>query len=333
LTIDLFQQLTQVLQKEQAVLATVIEVKGSVPRKVGAKMIITADGSTFNTIGGGAGEAKVIRQARIILATGEKQGAKQLVEIDLTGVSHRETQGICGGMMQVWLERWSGENAIALAQQICDRLKLGQAVTLVTPLTAEQSPYLLENNSAKNPLSDRANAFVETIAPPPLLLIVGAGHVGEQLAKVADLVGFQIAVQDDRPEWANSQRYHQAVTIANEPIDSVVDSLASHTQLYAALVTRGYQYDLEALAVLLKREIPCQYLGAIGSEKRVRQVYRAMAKIGISQQKLQSIYAPIGLDIGAITPEEIAVSIGAELILARRGGTGLSLRDRLRQIN
>jgi xanthine dehydrogenase accessory factor len=274
----------------------------------------------------GAGEAKVICQARIVLATGEKQ----LVEIDLTGASHRETQGICGGMMQVWLERWSGENAIALTLQICDRLKLGQEVTLVTPLTTEQSPYLLEQNSAKNFLGDRSNAFVETLAPPPLLLIVGAGHVGEKLAKVADLVGFQIAVQDERPEWANSQRYPQAVTIANEPIDLVVKRLASHTQLYAALVTRGYQYDLEALAVLLKREIPCQYLGAIGSEKRVRQVYRAMAKIGISPQKLQSIYAPIGLDIGAITPEEIAVSISAELILARRGGTGLSLRDRLR---
>jgi xanthine dehydrogenase accessory factor len=274
----------------------------------------------------GAGEAKVICQARIVLATGEKQ----LVEIDLTGASHRETQGICGGMMQVWLERWSGENAIALTLQICDRLKLGQEVTLVTPLTTEQSPYLLEQNSAKNFLGDRSNAFVETLAPPPLLLIVGAGHVGEKLAKVADLVGFQIAVQDERPEWANSQRYPQAVTIANEPIDLVVKRLASHTQLYAALVTRGYQYDLEALAVLLKREIPCQYLGAIGSEKRVRQVYRAMAKIGISPQKLQSIYAPIGLDIGAITPEEIAVSTSAELILARRGGTGLSLRDRLR---
>jgi xanthine dehydrogenase accessory factor len=326
LTIDLFQQLTQVLQKEQAVLATVIEVNGSVPREVGAKMIITADGGTFNTIGGGAGEAKVIRQANIALATGAKQAEKQLVEIDLTGVSHRETQGICGGIMQVWLEKWSGQNAIALAQKICDRLKLGQAVTLVTPLTTEQSPYLLETNSDRNSFGDRFKTFVETIAPPPLLLIVGAGHVGEQLAKVADLIGFQIAVQDDRPEWANSQRYPQAVTIANEPIDSFVESLASHTQLYAALVTRGYQYDLEALAVLLKREIPCQYLGIIGSTKRINQVYREMVRVGISQQKLQSIYAPIGLNIGATTPEEIAVSIGAELILARRGGTGLSLR-------
>ncbi len=92
----------------------------------------------------------------------------------------------------------------------------------------------------------------------------------------------------------------------------------------------GYQYDLVALNVLLNRELPCRYIGMIGSEKRIFQVYQAIAAEGIFKAQLQSIYAPIGLDIGALTPEEIAVSIGAEMILVRRGGTGRPLSDRLR---
>jgi xanthine dehydrogenase accessory factor len=317
MTINCYQQLAQALEKGAVVLATAIAIKGSVPREVGAKMIICADGRTYNTIGGGAGEAKVIRQAMTVLETGEKQ----LVEIDLTGAPQRQTQGICGGIMQIWLEKWSGKDAIALVNQILNLLQSGQTATLVTPFTADKLPYLLIETN----LNIAANeAFVETLQPPPTLLIVGAGHVGEQLAKVADLIGFQVIIQDDRLQWANRERYPQAAAIFNQAIASVVVQLAN-TQLYAALVTRGFQYDLEALKILLNREPPCQYIGTIGSEKRVRQVIQALETDGIASNKLRSLYAPIGLDIGALTPAEIAVSICAELILVRRGGTGRPL--------
>lgn len=323
MTINCYQQLAQALEKGAVVLATAIAIKGSVPREVGAKMIICA-GRTYNTIGGGAGEAKVIRQAMIVLETGEKQ----LVEIDLTGTTQRQTQGICGGIMQIWLEKWSGREAIALVDRILDLLQSGQTATLVTPFTLEKSPYLLlEHTSVAN-----EESFIETLQPPPTLLIVGAGHVGEQLAKVAHVIGFQVIIQDDRPEWANRERYPQATAIYNQAIASVVVQLASHTQLYAALVTRGFQYDLAALKVLLDREPGCQYIGTIGSEKRVRQVIQALETDGIDLSKLRSLYAPIGLDIGALTPEEIAVSICAELILVRRGGTGRPLSQQNRAI-
>lgn len=322
MTIECYRHLFHALENGAAVLATVVAVKGSVPRELGAKMVICPNGQIFNTIGGGAGEAKVIRQAMTVLETGEKQR----LEIDLSGAPHRETQGICGGMMQVWLERWCGEAAIAIVQKILDQLKAGQSVTLVTPFDARQ-PYLLP----ANPTSDAVNAFTETIDPPPTLLIIGAGHVGIQLAKVADLIGFQVVVQDDRPEWANTQFYPQATLILNDSVDMAIGQLTSHDQLYAALVTRGYQYDLAGLAALLKRDLPCQYIGMIGSEKRVRQVFQAVKQAGISTAQLQSVYAPIGLDIGALTPEEIAISIGAELILVRRGGTGRSLSKLLRR--
>ena len=329
MTIDCYSHLSQLLNHpdhQSAVLATVVQVYGSVPREVGAKMVIGADGQTFSTIGGGAGEAKVIDYAMQVLQSGEKQ----LVEIDLSGTPQsdmfqvetpkQQTEGICGGRMQVWLERWCGAEASALVHQILALLQSGQVVTVVTPFAPDTFPYLLDDA-----LPAPSNAFVERIQPPPTLLIVGAGHVGEQLAKVADLIGFQIMVQDDRPEWANARRYPQAIHIFTDPIGTVIDHLSSHTQLYAALVTRGYQYDLDALKAILNRGQPCQYIGMIGSKKRVRQVYQAIEQTGISSHTLQSIYAPIGLDIGALTPEEIAISICAELILVRRGGTGRSL--------
>jgi len=308
MTIACFEKLFEILPESDVVLATVIYQRGSVPREVGARMLIFPDGSTFDTIGGGAGEAKVIRAAIALFETGQKQQ----IEIDLTGSPQRETQGICGGIMQVWLERWSGGGAIALTRQILGYLNAGQTVTLVTPFDLERSPYLCSPTA--NPIP---NAFVETLEPPPTLLIIGAGHVGVQLAKLAHLIGFQVVVQDDRPEWANGDRYPHAMVLQGA-IVSAVERLKEYTQLYAALVTRGYQYDLEALQVLLKRDIPCRYIGMIGSQKRVNQVFQSVQESGISPEQVAGIYAPIGLEIGALTPEEIAVSICAELILVRR---------------
>lgn len=318
MTIQFYRQLVQALQVSPVVVATVIAVKGSVPREIGAKMAIQADGNLIGTIGGGAGEAKVIRQAMQVLITGEPQR----VDIDLTGTAYRETQGICGGIMAVWLERWAGIRAIDLVTQILHLLQAGQTPTLVTPLEEHNFPYLL---AAYPTTILPANSFVEMLQPPPALLIVGAGHVGEQLAKVAALSGFQVVVQDERPEWANAQRYPQAVKILTEPLSTTLSYLASYPQLYAALVTRGYKYDIEALTLLLQRQPRCCYIGMIGSQKRVRQVYEAIGQMSINPASLSYLYAPIGLDIGALTPEEIAVSITAELIMVRRGGTGRPL--------
>jgi xanthine dehydrogenase accessory factor len=318
MSVEFYQQLAQVLTKSSAVLATVTNIKGSVPREVGAKMIVCGNGQTINTIGGGAGEAKVIRQAMKVLETGKKQ----FVEIDLSGAPQRETEGVCGGRMQVWLECWSGESAIALSQKILQLLKAGQPVTLITPFTSAEQPYLLDNTL---PIPKLENAFIEQIHPPPSLLIIGAGHVGEQLAKFAHLIGFEIAIQDDRMEFANSEKFPQTNLIFNQPIASIIEHLAVVSQLYVTLLTRGYIYDLEALQILLNRAIPCKYIGMIGSEKRVKLVYQKLQEAGVSSESLKKIYAPIGLKIGALTPEEIAVSICAELILVRRGGMGKSI--------
>lgn len=308
--LDFYKQLAEAIQKKPVVLATVTSIKGSVPREVGAKMIVCSDNSTIGTIGGGAGEAKVIRKALEILETGEKQ----LVEIDLSGAAHRETEGVCGGMMQVWLERWTSAN-LSLVNRIIDILSAGNSTILVTPFSKEFSPYLEINNESEN-----NSSFRETLLPPPTLLIVGAGHVAVPLAQIAYIAGFRIIVQDDRTNFATEERFPQASAILPFPL---TDYPLPSENLYVALVTRGMQHDLAALRILLKLNV--KYIGAIGSLKRVQLVLQQLQQEGYPTSRLKSIYAPIGLDIGALTPEEIAVSICAELIAVRRGGTGKSL--------
>lgn len=313
----IYEHLLGLLHQEAVVVATVIKVKGSVPREVGAKMLIT-ESACVDTIGGGAGEAKAIAKAREVLTT----GVRTLIEIDLTGTpnsSHRPTEGICGGWMEVLLERWQGEQAIALVTEIIANLRSGKEITLVTPLIQN----VMIDGAERYLSSQQTDSFIEVLKPEPMLLIVGAGHVGEQLAKVAHLSGFQIAIQDDRSEWANRDRYPQATFIYSS-ITHALTELAHHQELYVALVTRGYRYDLEALTALLDRQVACAYIGMIGSDRRVKQVL-AEVKREIPITISPSIYAPIGLDIGALTPAEIAVSIVAELIMVRRGGSGRSL--------
>lgn len=318
MTIALYQQLIEALTKGPVVVATVIQTQGSVPREVGAKMLIAAGGWTFGTIGGGAGEAKVIQHAIEVMQTGQKHW----LDIDLSGAPQRDTQGICGGTMRIWLERWQADESLALAHNILNTLQIGQPVRVVMPFHPAKSSYLADATIAPDAFPD---AFSEVIEPPPMLLIIGAGHVGEQLAKVAQLIGFQIAVQDDRPDWANADRYPQTQVFSD--LEPAIAQFATHPHLYAALVTRGYQYDLAALVLLLNRNPACDYIGMIGSQKRVRQVCQTLIQQGISPETLRSLYAPIGLDIGALTPEEIAISISAELIRVRRGGTGRSLQQ------
>jgi xanthine dehydrogenase accessory factor len=288
-----------------AVLATVIETKGSTPREVGAKMLVCEWGEIFGTIGGGAGEAKVVETAKIVLQSGEKQA----VEIDLTTL---QAEGICGGKMRVWLEIWQGAKSLRLVSQILANLEKGQSAILATPFNQQISPYLLAENEL--PLK---NAFVERVEPPPFLLIIGAGHVGIELAKIAANIGFEIVVQDERPEWANPENYPNAKEILPETVETAINRFANQSKLFIALLTRGFDYDVQALAAILHLKKSCAYLGMIGSERRVREVFREMEKRGFSKNELNRIRAPIGLKIGALTPAEIAVSIAAELISVR----------------
>jgi xanthine dehydrogenase accessory factor len=257
MSLDVLSAAAEALERGDAVaLVTIVRAQGSTPQRVGAKMLVYADGRTVGTIGGGCYENDAFWKAREAIASGKPQ----VIRYDLTDDFAQETGLICGGQMEVYID----------------------------PLT-----------------------------PAPRLYIVGAGHVGVQLARVAGEVGFRLHVIDDREKFANRERFPTADEIAVDVIDRWLHAADIPASAYAVVVTRGHQHDLEAMRALAARDL--RYLGLIGSRAKVTRIFQALAEEGLPPECLRRVHAPIGLDIGAVTPAEIAISILAELIAVRHG--------------
>lgn len=176
--------------------------------------------------------------------------------------------------------------------------------------------------------------FVEVQHRPPQLIIVGAGHVAQPLAQLGKLCDFTVTVLDDRPQFANRQRFPQADEVLALPLRETMRRWAAEGRLdldtYIVLVTRGHQHDIDCLLELL--DTPLGYIGMIGSQRRVRTVFDLLsAEMGIPSEKFDRVYAPIGLAIGARTPAEIAICIMAEIINVLRGGPARSISDERRE--
>ena len=161
------------------------------------------------------------------------------------------------------------------------------------------------------------DVYIEPIEPSPELYIIGAGHVGFHLARLAHEVGFRVHVVDDREKFANRERFPTAVEIVADDIRSWLAGTKLPSHAYAVIVTRGHTNDLEALRALAPCEL--RYLGLIGSRAKVARIYDALTADAMPPETLSRVHAPIGLDIGAVTPQEIAVSILAELIAVKHG--------------
>jgi xanthine dehydrogenase accessory factor len=158
--------------------------------------------------------------------------------------------------------------------------------------------------------------FIEPILPPPTLYIFGAGHISLSISKMAKMVGFRVVVIDDRAEFANPERFPEADQILAQDFSATLPRLRIDDSSYIAIVTRGHQFDEKVLEWAVQTE--ARYIGMIGSKKKNEVVFAHLRSRGISREKLEQVHAPIGLDIGAETPEEIAVSIVAELIRIKR---------------
>jgi xanthine dehydrogenase accessory factor len=159
--------------------------------------------------------------------------------------------------------------------------------------------------------------YIDPIAPSPALYVIGAGHVGWNLARMAAEAGFRIHVLDDREKFANVERFPFAETIEVDDIGAWLHKADLPASAYVVVVTRGHTHDFEAIRALAARDL--RYLGLIGSRAKVARIFEALDGEGMPAECLQRVHAPIGLDIGAITPAEIAVSILAELIATRHG--------------
>jgi len=254
---EVFAAVADALERgEPAALVTIVSTTGSTPQRVGAKMLVFADGRTVGTIGGGCYENDAFGKAREAILTRKPQ----VVHYELDDDFAQETGLVCGGQMDV---------------------------------------------------------YIEPIEPSPELYVIGAGHVGLHLARLAQEVGFNVHVVDDREKFANAERFPTAAEIVVDDIPAWVARTNLPPHAYAVIVTRGHTNDLEALRALAPREL--RYLGLIGSRAKVARIYEELSKDRMPADALARVHAPIGLDIGAVTPQEIAVSILAELIAVKHG--------------
>jgi xanthine dehydrogenase accessory factor len=366
---QIWSEAVQTLERDKPfALATVINVRGSTPREVGAKMIVREDGQ-FGTIGGGCGEAEVFRKARLLLDEGK--GAR-IAEVDLTGDFDQQQIGTCGGIMDVFIDLWLPTGDLPLARKLADSATHNRPAALVTlidagakgetpigakavvdPLSraavadqlagltsgaleqiAERArdavPTLLEVNreGALRPVvriepSGAPRVFVDPIAGAQRLIIVGAGHIAQPLAALGSMLNFHVMVIDDRASFANRERFPTADEIIVKPFAAAIEACKLDRHCYLISVTRGHAFDEEAVRAALKQQ-GC-FIGMIGSRRRVRAMLARLEEEGVDPKLLAEVHAPLGLDIGAETPEEIAVSIMAEIIRERRTG----VRDEL----
>jgi xanthine dehydrogenase accessory factor len=159
--------------------------------------------------------------------------------------------------------------------------------------------------------------FIEPVEASPDVYVFGAGHVGYWVAKMAHDVGFRVHVIDDREKFANSERFGEGIDVIVEDIPAWIEQHPLPPNGYAVIVTRGHTHDLDTLRALASQRL--RYLGLIGSKAKVRRIFDELLREGMTDESLKGVHAPIGLDIGAITPQEIGVSIVAELIAAKHG--------------
>lgn len=193
-----------------------------------------------------------------------------------------------------------------------------------------ETVYLAPDGSRLGRLDAESQAsfqvMIEVHERPATLLVVGGGHVGKALAVIGDLCGFSIVVVDDRPEYANAERFPEAEHVIRGRFDEVLADYPFDANTYVVCVTRGHKHDETSLRQVVGK--PAAYVGMIGSRRRVAAVLQHLMEDGADPAAVARVHTPIGLDIGAETPEEIAVAIMAEIIQVRRGGSGQSMSSK-----
>jgi xanthine dehydrogenase accessory factor len=335
------QALNLLRQGNPLVEATVIMHSGSTPRAAGAKMVIDPEGNGYGTIGGGLLEAVAMQTARSVM----QSGRSRILSFDLTGQDAAAMDMICGGRTQVLLDLVvRGPETSLFFEERCKALAAGRRRCFLTilegvpddiravtrcPLEPERpipglSPTLEERvreQAAHTPYLSVVAAedrivVVEAIGAFHTVYLFGAGHVAVDTAHFAARVGFRVVVLDDRAEFANAGRFpdaHQIQVVSD--FNRAFDGIEVDADAFVVIITRGHIHDQTVLAKALSTN--AAYIGMIGSRRKRDAIYDALLAEGVSREDLQRVRSPIGLAIDAETPEEIAVSIVAEMIRER----------------
>ena len=341
---------------QPCVLATVVRTKGSTPQKSGAMLLVKEDGTGVGTLGGGCVEGDIWFAAREML---RNNAGPEFKEYFLNEDLAARDGLVCGGTMYFYLEPMTNNNDFQdIGQKVLEAYDGGEPVALATVVSDESDSGLLGaklllsvdgtvNGSLGSVALDKKateiamriadlgaiesfvtddglEIFIEGFTTPPTLIMVGGGHVGKATADLADSLGYTVQIVDDRNEFSNAERF----PYANETIVTSYDDWAKHINInvntFVVVATRGHRYDDMALESAL--QTPARYIGLLGSRRKTLMIYQRLLAQGISVDRLKEVKSPIGLDIGALTPEELAVSIMSEIIMERRGGKGSPLQ-------
>lgn len=340
---------------ENAAMVTIIRTLGSTPRNPGAKMLVLPDGRVYGSIGGGCGEAEVKREALDVLHYSRNP---RKFRLELTNDVAAGDGMACGGVQDVFIDYidHADREARQVLSSYLDSLEKKENPLLITVTEAEgakksilgrkavfypsgkksgdlQLPELAEQiaelaelaHSEKKvklfTVSDGEMKRIELLCEPavcsPQLLILGGGHISKPLAQMASILGYNTTVVDDRPVFANRARFPDAGRVVCQDFDSFMKDVDIDPGTFVVIVTRGHKHDLVCLREAIGK--PAAYIGMIGSRKKVRESLKQLESEGVPANQLQEVYAPIGLKIGSETPEEIALSILAEIVSVRRG--------------
>jgi xanthine dehydrogenase accessory factor len=329
-------------QNHEFVLATVVNTKGSTPQKPGATLLVRSDGSTVGTLGGGCVEGDIWFAAKEALRehTGPLFKHYYLNE----DIAARDGL-VCGGSMYFYIEPVLGPGEFSsLAGEIVSAYRGGPPLAVATVVTSKAGRtgkrlVVREDGSTTGTLGDAGldveateagkavmdlgktahiqtddggEIFVAGYTSPALLVLVGGGHVNLQVAKIAELLGFRVMVTDDRPEFANEERFPMAEAVSVASYDHGLDAFAITKNTAIVVGTRGHNFDDLALEAAVRT--PAAYVGLLGSKRKTILIYQALLGRGISADRLKQVHAPVGLDLGGRTPEEIALSIMAEIV-------------------
>jgi xanthine dehydrogenase accessory factor len=336
-------------REERFASIVVLSAEGSTPCKAGSRAVVVADGSILGTVGGGRVEAEARQRAGEAIGTGRPA----VFDFELHGLSTADGEPICGGRMRLLVDPTAAEDraAYAAAAAAGRRRERGALVTSIqapdelnvsTAYHTEQSISRLEAFPGADEIeaavqAEKARLFVseqsagctrlevlvEPLLPVPVLLIVGGGHVGQAVAAQGSLVGLAPCVIDDRAEFTNADLYPLGTETRCGPIAEELAAFPVAADTYVVIVTRDHAHDADALEACLGRG--AAYVGMIGSRRKVALLRQDFIQSGrANAEDLDGVYAPIGLDIGAVTVPEIAASIVAQLIAVRR--TGLASR-------
>tara|TARA_B100000029_G_scaffold516796_1_gene634385 strand:- start:26272 stop:27354 length:1083 start_codon:yes stop_codon:yes gene_type:complete len=336
-------------QREKAALCTIVSSKGSLPMSKKAKMLVKEDGTFIGTVGGGCLEADVWAEAREVMVH-----SKPRLQHFILTEKHAGEEGLnCGGNVEIFTETVHFgvmEKVFEGIRHLYETRGKGLLATIVTGKSGTEGNKLLVTDAGikigslgdseldekiylnndigitenllkivvLNHQGIKTRVFLESIWPDPQLFLFGGGHISKAIAQIAATVGFGITVVDDRPAFANLERFSEADKVVVGNFDNVFDKLTIDEASYLVAVTRGHQWDQPVIEQAVRSK--AAYIGMIGSRRKIAIMWKKLEAKGVSRQLLDQIHAPIGIDIQADTPEEIAVSIIGELIKFRRSG-------------